>query len=164
MLLSSVLVIHGPNLNLLGQREPEVYGSLTLEDINRGLEDEAREIGIDIECRQSNHEGVLVDWIQDSRAEFDGIVINPGAYTHTSVAIRDAIAAVDVPLVEVHLSNIHRREAFRHHSYIAPVAIGQISGFGAHSYKLGLWALVEHLGLAKKAVGKGGEDRSAGNG
>ncbi|MGD1939604.1 MAG: type II 3-dehydroquinate dehydratase [Cyanophyceae cyanobacterium] len=164
MLLSSVLVIHGPNLNLLGTREPEVYGALTLEDINQGIEDEAKKIGIDIECCQSNHEGVLIDLIHDARERFIGIVMNPGAYTHTSVAIRDAIAAVDIPLVEVHLSNIHKREAFRHHSYIAPVAIGQISGFGAHSYTLGLWALVEHLGLAQEAVGKGEKSGGVGNG
>ncbi|MEM9772833.1 MAG: type II 3-dehydroquinate dehydratase [Cyanobacteria bacterium P01_D01_bin.73] len=145
--MNSVLVLHGPNLNLLGQREPEVYGSLTLEDINRGLENDSEVLGITIECHQSNHEGVLIDLIHSARNKFDGIVMNPGAYTHTSVAIRDAIAAVDLPLVEVHLSNIHKREEFRHHSYIAPVAVGQISGFGANSYGLGLRALVAHLGL-----------------
>ncbi len=151
-MLSSVLVIHGPNLNLLGQREPEIYGALTLGDINQGLIGEAEKIGVDIECRQSNHEGVLIDWIHDAQGRFAGIVINPGAYTHTSVAIRDAIAATEIPLVEVHLSNIHKREEFRHHSYIAPVAIGQISGFGADSYRLGLWALVKHLALGKAAI------------
>ena len=138
-------MLHGPNLNLLGQREPGVYGVLTLSDIDQGLETEAARLGVQIECRQSNHEGVLIDWIHDARGRFVGIVMNPGAYTHTSVAIRDAIAAVDLPLVEVHLSNIHKREAFRHHSYIAPVAVGQISGFGADSYRLGLQALVAHL-------------------
>ena len=142
---TSILVLHGPNLNLLGQREPGVYGVVTLSDIDQGLEREADALGIQVECRQSNHEGVLIDWIHDARGKFAGIVMNPGAYTHTSVAIRDAIAAVDLPLVEVHLSNIHKREAFRHHSYIAPVAVGQISGFGADSYRLGLHALVTHL-------------------
>ncbi len=143
---TSILVLHGPNLNLLGQREPGVYGVVTLSAIDQSLEREAEALEVQVECRQSNHEGVLIDWIQDARGKFAGIVMNPGAYTHTSVAIRDAIAAVDLPLVEVHLSNIHKREAFRHHSYIAPVAVGQISGFGADSYRLGLHALVTYLG------------------
>jgi 3-dehydroquinate dehydratase II len=141
----SVLVLHGPNLNLLGQREPGIYGSLTLAEINRLLEQEGLKLRAKIFCVQSNHEGVLVDTIHEAWGRHQGIVINPGAYTHTSVAIRDAIAAVNLPLVEVHLSNIYRREDFRHHSYIAPVAIGQISGFGAQSYILGLQALVHHL-------------------
>ena len=145
MLKFSILVLHGPNLNLLGQREPGVYGVVTLSDIDQTLEREAASLGVTVEGRQSNHEGVLIDWIHDARGTFAGIVMNPGAYTHTSVAIRDAIAAVDLPLVEVHLSNIHKREAFRHHSYIAPVAVGQISGFGVDSYRLGLHALVAHL-------------------
>lgn len=140
-----VLVLHGPNLNLLGKREPAVYGVQTLQDINACLEAESQELAIGIAIKQSNHEGTLVDWIQGALDVFDGLVINPGAYTHTSVAIRDAIAAVAIPTVEVHLSNIHQREAFRHHSYIAPVAIGQICGFGADSYRLGLHALVAHL-------------------
>jgi 3-dehydroquinate dehydratase-2 len=141
----SVLVLHGPNLNLLGQREPGIYGSLTLTEINRLLEQEALKLQAKIFCVQSNHEGVLVDTIHQAWGKHQGIVINPGAYTHTSVAIRDAIAGVNLPSVEVHLSNIYRREDFRHHSYIAPVAIGQISGFGAQSYILGLQALVHHL-------------------
>lgn len=145
MLKFSILVLHGPNLNLLGQREPGVYGVVTLSDIDQTLEREAASLGVTVEGRQSNHEGVLIDWIQDARGKFDGIVMNPAAYTHTSVGIRDAIAAVNLPLVEVHLSNIHKREPFRHHSYIAPVAIGQIAGFGADSYRLGLHALVAHL-------------------
>lgn len=140
-----VLVLHGPNLNLLGKREPAVYGVQTLHDINASLEAEGQNLAVDVTTKQSNHEGTLVDWIQGALDAFDGIVINPGAYTHTSVAIRDAIAAVAIPTVEVHLSNIHQREAFRHHSYIAPVAIGQICGFGADSYRLGLHALVAHL-------------------
>ncbi|HEY9871823.1 MAG TPA: type II 3-dehydroquinate dehydratase [Candidatus Obscuribacterales bacterium] len=141
----SVLVLHGPNLNLLGRREPGIYGSATLDDINRLLEEEGQKIHAKISPLQSNHEGVLVDAIHDAQGQYQGIVINAGAYTHTSVAIRDALAAVNLPTVEVHLSNIYRREAFRHHSFIAPVAIGQISGFGADSYRLGLQALVHHL-------------------
>ncbi|MBC6423851.1 MAG: type II 3-dehydroquinate dehydratase [Hormoscilla sp. SP5CHS1] len=141
-----VLVLHGPNLNLLGQREPEVYGSLTLEGINRLLDSEARSLKVKVSSFQSNHEGALVDAIHQARGRYVGLLINAGAYTHTSVAIRDAIAAVAIPTVEVHLSNIYRRESFRHHSYIAPVAVGQISGFGAESYRLGLHALVSALG------------------
>jgi 3-dehydroquinate dehydratase-2 len=137
--------MHGPNLNLLGQREPGVYGSATLEDINRLLETEAQALQVKLSALQSNHEGVLVDAIQAARDEHSGLLINAGAYTHTSVAIRDAIAGVNIPTVEVHLSNIYRREPFRHHSYIAAIAIGQISGFGPNSYRLGLQALVHHL-------------------
>ncbi len=141
----SILVLHGPNLNLLGLREPGIYGSLTLADINRLLESKAMELQVEILAVQSNHEGVLVDAIHQALGKHQGIVINAGAYTHTSVALRDAIAAVNLPTVEVHLSNIYRREDFRHHSYIAPVVIGQISGFGAQSYLLGLEALVYYL-------------------
>ncbi|USR93007.1 type II 3-dehydroquinate dehydratase [Phormidium yuhuli AB48] len=140
-----ILVLHGPNLNLLGQREPDVYGSLTLTEINKRIEDQARTLQVKVSCFQSNHEGALVDAIQEAWGQVQGLLINPAAYTHTSVAIRDAIAAVKLPTVEVHLSNIHQREAFRHHSYIAPVAVGQISGFGYYSYILGLQALVQHL-------------------
>ncbi|HEY9690022.1 MAG TPA: type II 3-dehydroquinate dehydratase [Coleofasciculaceae cyanobacterium] len=143
--LVNILILHGPNLNLLGKREPGVYGTLTLAEINERLEQDAAELQVAIECRQSNHEGTLIDWIHEAMGQFDGLVINPGGYTHTSVAIRDAISGVAIPTVEVHLSNIHKREAFRHHSYIAPVAIGQISGFGGESYRLGLRALVAHL-------------------
>ena len=135
------LVLHGPNLNLLGVREPGIYGTDTLETINQTLRELARELGCDLTIIQSNHEGVLVDAIQTALGTADGILINPAAYTHTSVAIRDALAAVGLPTVEVHLSNIHRREEFRRHSYIAPVAAGQISGFGRDSYLLGLRAL-----------------------
>lgn len=130
---------------MLGKREPGIYGLQTLQDINHLLRGEAEKLFAEVVTEQSNHEGVLVDLIQGAFGVFDGLLINPGAYTHTSVAIRDAIAAVAIPTVEVHLSNIHKREAFRHHSYIAPVAIGQISGFGAESYRLGLQGLVTHL-------------------
>ncbi|MBE9050583.1 type II 3-dehydroquinate dehydratase [Nostocales cyanobacterium LEGE 11386] len=141
----SILVLHGPNLNLLGQREPGIYGSSSLAEINRWLEEEALKFQAKIIPVQSNHEGVLIDAIHEALGNHQGILINPGAYTHTSVALRDAIAGVNLPTVEVHLSNIYRREDFRHHSYIAPVAIGQISGFGIQSYLLGLQALVHHL-------------------
>jgi len=141
----SILVLHGPNLNLLGKREPGIYGLTNLEEINRLLEQEGKILQAKITALQSNHEGILVDAIQNSPEQHQGILINAAAYTHTSVAIRDAISAVKLPTVEVHLSNIYRREEFRHHSFIAPVAIGQISGFGADSYLLGLQALVRHL-------------------
>lgn len=140
-----LLVLHGPNLNLLGQREPGVYGSDTLADINQRLEAEAAKLNALVTCFQSNHEGVLVDAVQQAKGQYEGIVINAAAYTHTSVALRDAIAAVEIPTVEVHLSNIYCRESFRHHSYIAPVVIGQISGFGANSYLLGLQAIVSYV-------------------
>lgn len=132
-------------MNLLGQREPDVYGKLTLDDINRFLKVEADSLELELDISQSNHEGVLIDLIHQALGRHSGILINPGAYTHTSVGIRDAIAAVALPTVEVHLSNVYNRESFRHHSYIAPVAIGQISGFGALSYRLGLLALAQHI-------------------
>ena len=141
----SILVLHGPNLNLLGLREPDIYGSLTLAEINRLLESKAMELQAEVSSVQSNHEGVLVDAIHGALGKYQGIVINAGAYTHTSVALRDAIAGVNLPTVEVHLSNIYRREDFRHHSHIAPVVIGQVSGFGSQSYLLGLQALVYYL-------------------
>lgn len=141
----NILVLHGPNLNLLGLREPDIYGYLTIEDVNGILEEEASQLNATVSCFQSNHEGALVDAIHKAVEAYQGIVINPGAYTHTSVAIRDALAAVDLPTVEVHLSNIYSREEFRHYSYIAPIAIGQISGFGVDSYLLGLQALIAYL-------------------
>lgn len=141
----SVLVLHGPNLNLLGLREPEVYGLTTLDQVNESLRLMASKFGVKVDCLQSNHEGNLVDAIHNARGVHEGILINPGAYTHTSIAIRDALAGVEIPTVEVHLSNIYTREEFRHHSYIAPVAIGQISGFGVDSYLLGLQALVNYI-------------------
>lgn len=144
--MKRVLVLNGPNLNLLGQREPEVYGSGTLADCEDSLAKLADRLNIEIDCRQSNHEGDLVDWIGAAAEQsFDGMLINPAAYTHTSIAVRDAIAAVDIPAVEIHLSNIHSREKFRQQSLIAPVCTGQISGFGALSYELGLQALADIL-------------------
>jgi 3-dehydroquinate dehydratase-2 len=135
-----IVVIHGPNLNLLGLREPEVYGALNLSQINQRMEDLARQESLELRISQSNSEGAIIDVIHDALDWADAVVINPGAYTHTSVAIRDAIAAVRLPTVEVHLSNVHRRESFRHHSYISPVVVGQVVGFGVDSYLLGLLA------------------------
>ena len=138
-------MLHGPNLNLLGRREPEIYGKVTLDAINQLLKEEAIRLQAEVSCFQSNQEGSLVDAIHEALGNYQGIIINAGAYTHTSVALRDAVSAVCLPTVEVHLSNIYQREEFRHHSYIAPVAVGQISGFGVESYRLGLQALVGHL-------------------
>lgn len=143
--LINILVLHGPNLNLLGRREPGIYGSVTLAQINSRLEEEGANLECKVVALQSNHEGVLVDAIHEAIGKYQGILINAGAYTHTSVALRDALTGAAIPVVEVHLSNIYQRESFRHHSYIAPIAIGQISGFGAESYYLGLKALISHL-------------------
>lgn len=140
-----ILIINGVNMNMLGVREPDKYGTMTLKDLEKSLYSYSFELGIDIETFQSNHEGEIVEKIQSAYGNVDGIVINPAAYTHTSVAIRDAIAAVNIPAVEIHMTNIHSREDFRHNSLIAPVCIAQISGFGAQSYKLGLKGLVEFL-------------------
>lgn len=137
-----ILILNGPNLNLLGTRQPEIYGKLTLAQIEKQLRTLAKELAVEIEFRQSNDEGELVTWIQQAAVKFAAIVINPAAYTHTSLAMRDAISAVGLPVVEIHLSNIHKREQFRHHSYIAEVAVGQIAGFGVDSYLLGLRAAV----------------------
>lgn len=147
-----ILVLHGPNLNFLGKREPEVYGRTTLDEINRELQTLAQKEGVEVRCFQSNHEGALIDTLQGAASWADAVVFNPAAYTHTSVALRDTIAALNVPTVEIHLSNIHAREPFRRHSLIAEVAAGQILGFGAQSYKLGLEAAIQ---LAKK--GKSGD-------
>ncbi|WP_231684598.1 type II 3-dehydroquinate dehydratase [Phosphitispora fastidiosa] len=143
--MPKVLVINGPNLNLLGKREPDIYGSQTLEDINGKLAELAKELGLELDFFQSNHEGEIVDIIHRCISGIGGILINPGALTHYSYAIRDAVAAVGIPCVEVHLSNIHAREEFRSKSVIAPVCLGQVSGFGALSYILGLRALAEEV-------------------
>ena len=144
-LLNKILVLNGPNLNLLGTREPEIYGSTTLDDINALLREQAEEFGVKIEFMQSNIEGELVTAIQKARGVYDFILLNAAAFTHYSVAIRDAIAAIDVPVIEIHLSNVHAREEFRHHSVIAPVVMGQISGFGVESYTAALYVAISKL-------------------
>ena len=143
--MPAVLVLNGPNLNLLGTRQPEVYGSQTLEMVEDACRAHGAATGLSVTCLQSNHEGALIDAIHGARGNQDGIVLNAGAFTHTSVALMDAIASVNLPVVEVHLSNIHARESFRHRSFIAPVALGQICGFGAQGYILALDALGAHL-------------------
>lgn len=144
--MTSILVLNGPNLNLLGMRQPEVYGHTTLSDIESMCQSHASERGFTVSFFQSNHEGALVDAIHSARSVHDGILLNAGAYTHTSIALHDAIASVELPVCELHLSNIHAREEFRHKSFISKVAVGMICGFGAHGYILGLDALCEHLG------------------
>ena len=146
-----ILVLHGPNLNMLGKREPEVYGAATLEQLNAELAAQAASLGIALEFRQTNHEGVMVDMIQAADGAFDCIIINPAAFTHYSIAVRDALAAISTPAIEVHLSNIYRREEFRHHSVTAPVTVGQIAGFGPQGYILALHAA---LGI----IGRGGSN------
>ncbi|NMB54687.1 MAG: type II 3-dehydroquinate dehydratase [Leptolinea sp.] len=146
--MPSILVLHGPNLNLLGLREPGVYGTLTLDEINQQLTTLGRELGLDVRCMQSNHEGALIDALHDARLWAAGVVFNPGGYTHTSVALRDAITAISLPVIEVHLSNVHAREEFRHHSMISAVCTGTISGLGVQSYLLALRGLSEKIRAA----------------
>jgi 3-dehydroquinate dehydratase II len=138
-----ILILHGPNLNLLGTREPDVYGSMTMDDINNKLAELGKELGAEITCRQSNHEGALIDALQDARTWADGVLFNPGGYTHTSIALRDAISAIQIPVIEVHLSNVYAREEFRHVSMISAVCKGKIIGLGWRSYTMGLRALIE---------------------
>jgi 3-dehydroquinate dehydratase-2 len=144
-----LLVLNGPNLNLLGHREPEIYGRLTLAEIGEAVERRAVELGVEVQCRQTNSEGELVEWVQEAKGKADVILLNAAAYTHTSVALRDAISSVGVPTIEIHLSNIHAREEFRHKSMIAPVCVGSIAGFGMVSYLLGLEAAV-NINASKK--------------
>lgn len=143
---TKILVLHGPNLNLLGRREPDVYGTETLADIDASLEAAAKELGVEVESFQSNHEGVLIDRIQSAMGDASGIVINPGGFTHTSVALRDALAAAEMPVVEVHLSNVHAREPFRRESFVSPIAVGVICGLGPDGYRFALEALALQLG------------------
>lgn len=146
-----VFVLNGPNLNLLGLREPDIYGKATLADIEKAVADKAKTLGLTVICRQSNHEGDLVDWLQEARTASSGVILNAGAYTHTSVALHDALRALENPVIEVHLSNPHARETFRHHSYITPVASGVIAGFGAQSYLLAVEALASLIVEKRKA-------------
>lgn len=153
--VTAALVLHGPNLNLLGTREPRVYGRATLAEVDRMIHQHARQRGVRVQCRQSNSEGQLIDWLQGAEKEgFAGVVLNPGALTHYSIALRDAVGGLPLPVVEVHLSNIHAREEFRRLSVIAPVARGQIAGFGPHSYRLGLDALLMLLAPRPRPRGR----------
>jgi 3-dehydroquinate dehydratase-2 len=145
--MTSLLVLNGPNLNLLGTRQPEVYGTTTLSDIQQVCEAHGTAVGVEIAFEQSNHEGAMIDLIHAAKGVHAGIILNAGAYTHTSIALMDAIASVEIPTIEIHLSNVHAREEFRHKSYIAKVAVGVIAGFGARSYTLAIDALTDHLGV-----------------
>ncbi len=144
--MKQILVLHGPNLNLLGKREPAVYGSMSLIDIDNAIREAAKGVGVEVHIQQSNQEGALIDALHDARQYADGVIFNPGAFTHYSYALRDAVVSSGLPVVEVHLSNVHGRERFRRRSVIAPVCIGQIAGFGWRSYILGLQGLLDHLG------------------
>jgi 3-dehydroquinate dehydratase-2 len=159
-----VLVLHGPNLNLLGSREQSIYGTATLDAVDASLSKLGDELGVDLDIRQSNHEGELVSWIQEARSGYHGIIINPAAYTHTSVAIRDALVAVSLPTIEVHLSNIQRREDFRRDSFVSGVALGQICGLGSTGYLLALRGLYEHLSSreSKASIPRSKSTRNAG--
>lgn len=149
--MKPVLILNGPNLNMLGSREQAVYGSETISDLEARCARRAKALGIAIDFRQSNVEGELVGWIQEARSSACGILLNAAAYTHTSIALHDALKAADVPVIEVHLSNIYRREPFRHHSYVSPVALGVICGFGGHGYELALDGVAHHLKTARKS-------------
>jgi len=149
--MKPVFILNGPNLNMLGSREQAVYGSETLADLEARCAAKAKALGLAVDFRQSNVEGELVGWIQEARAEACGIVLNAAAYTHTSIALHDALKAADVPVIEVHLTNIYRREPFRHHSYVSPTALGVICGFGGHGYELALDGLAHHLKTARKS-------------
>ena len=141
-----IVVLNGPNLNLLGQRQPEIYGRDTLADVEANVRGLADEFGLDVDFRQSNHEGLLIDWIHEARTTAAGLIINPGAFTHTSVAILDALKTCEFPILEVHISNVHQRESFRHHSYVSLVATGVMAGFGVHGYELALRHLARLIG------------------
>lgn len=143
--MGNLLLLNGPNLNRLGKREPDIYGRETLTDIEKRLKNIATEKGMTLHTKQSNHEGTLIDWIHEADGTYEGIIFNPGAYTHTSIALRDAISSVSLPVIEVHLSNVHQRESFRHHSMLAPVCVGQIVGLGSKGYELALLYLVDQL-------------------
>ncbi|WP_343782353.1 type II 3-dehydroquinate dehydratase [Alkalibacillus silvisoli] len=143
--MKKLLVLNGPNLNLLGQRNEDQYGQQTLLEIEDELKEYLQRLSFHLDAFQSNHEGELIDWIHSANEHYEGVIFNPGAYTHTSVALRDAIEAIDIPVIEIHISNIHNRESFRHHSYISPVATGQVVGFGTMGYKVAAFALVEKL-------------------
>jgi 3-dehydroquinate dehydratase-2 len=150
-----VYILNGPNLNLLGVREPSIYGTTTLKQIEQACKRYGKQLGVTVEFRQTNHEGVMIDWIQEARSRAAGIIINPAGFTSTSIAVLDALLASDLPIVEVHLSNIHRREEFRHHSFVSKAATGVICGFGARGYRLALDGIAEHL--AKPAPRKTGK-------
>ena len=143
--MTSLLILNGPNLNLLGKRQPEIYGHATLQDVEKMCQDKAAAAGIHIQFEQSNHEGALVDWIQAAKAKHDGIILNAGAYTHTSIALFDALTSIELPAIELHVSNVFSREPFRHQSYISNIAIGVICGFGAAGYPLAMDAMLGHL-------------------
>lgn len=143
--LGKILLLNGPNLNRLGKREPEIYGKETLNDIEKNLKNIAAIQGVSLDAKQSNHEGLLIDWLHEAADTYNGIIFNPGAYTHTSIAIRDAISSINIPVIEVHLSNVHQRESFRHHSMLAPVCEGHIVGMGSKGYELALLYFIDKL-------------------
>jgi 3-dehydroquinate dehydratase-2 len=153
--MKPIFILNGPNLNLIGEREPEIYGAGTLAGIEEGLRRQASAAGLEIDFRQTNHEGVLIDWIQEARHASSALILNAGAYTHTSIAVMDALRALSIPIAEVHLSNIFKRESFRHHSYVSPAVTGVICGFGAQSYRLALAAMIEIVESSSAASNRG---------